>query len=115
MKFGLVPASFKHEDPKLSTFNAQAEKLVETGGLWEPMKKQKRCIVVAQGFAFRVSLFVLHIHTETTGLATTNGRRKAPKTVFRILSGAKMGSSCYSPGFMIVQTLKVGSAQDEKV
>lgn len=51
MKFGLVPAWFKHEDSKLSTFNARAEGLVETGGLWESMKKQKRCIVVAQGFA----------------------------------------------------------------
>jgi len=49
MKFGLVPAWFKHEDNKLSTFNARAENLVETGGLWESMKKQKRCIVVAQG------------------------------------------------------------------
>ena len=50
MKFGLVPAWFKHEDNKLSTFNARAENLVETGGLWESMKKKKRCIVVAQGF-----------------------------------------------------------------
>lgn len=50
MKFGLVPAWFKHEDSKLSTFNARAEGLVETGGLWESMKKQKRCIVVAQGY-----------------------------------------------------------------
>jgi len=49
MKFGLVPAWFKREDNKLSTFNARAENLVETGGLWESMKKQKRCIVVAQG------------------------------------------------------------------
>jgi len=59
MKFGLVPAWFKHEDSKLSTFNAQAEKLVETGGLWESMKKQKRCIVVAQGFALCFFLFIL--------------------------------------------------------
>lgn len=51
MKFGLVPSWFKHEDSKLSTFNARAESLVETGGLWESMKKQKRCIVVTQGFA----------------------------------------------------------------
>lgn len=50
MKFGLVPAWFKHEDNKLSTFNTRAEGLVETGGLWESMKKQKRCIVVAQGY-----------------------------------------------------------------
>ena len=49
MKFGLVPAWFKQEDGKLATFNARAENLVETGGLWESMKKQKRCIVVAQG------------------------------------------------------------------
>lgn len=106
MKFGLVPAWFKHEDPKLSTFNAQAEKLVETGGLWESMKKQKRCIVISQGFAFHIPLFILQ-DTETTGPATTNGRRKAPKTVFRTLSGIRMGSLCYSPGFMIVQTSKV--------
>jgi putative SOS response-associated peptidase YedK len=58
MKFGLVPAWFKHEDNKLSTFNAQAEKLVETGGLWDTMKKQKRCIVVAQGFVIQPSRFV---------------------------------------------------------
>jgi putative SOS response-associated peptidase YedK len=51
MKFGLVPAWSKQEDTKLSTFNARAEGLVETGGLWDTMKKQKRCIVVAQGFA----------------------------------------------------------------
>ena len=51
MKFGLVPAWFRQEDSKLSTFNARAEGLVETGGLWESMKKQKRCIIVAQGFA----------------------------------------------------------------
>lgn len=106
MKFGLVPAWFKHEDPKLSTFNAQAEKLVETGGLWESMKKQKRCIVIAQGFAFHIPLFVPQ-DTETTGTATTNGRRKAPKTAFRTLSGIRMGNLCYSLGFMIVQTSKV--------
>ena len=50
MKFGLVPSWFKHEDNKLSTFNARAEGLLETGGLWDSMKKQKRCIVAAQGF-----------------------------------------------------------------
>lgn len=50
MKFGLVPHWSKHEDPKLKTFNARSENLVEGGGMWESMKRTKRCIVVAQGY-----------------------------------------------------------------
>ena len=112
MKFGLVPAWFKHEDSK-STFNAQAEKLVETGGLWETMKRQKRCIVVAQGFVVWFTFFMSPT-TESTGPATMNGRRRVRKTVSRTLSNIMMGSSCCLLGFTTVQPLKVDPVLDKK-
>ena len=114
MKFGLVPAWFRHEDNKLSTFNARAEGLVETGGLWETMKKQKRCIVVAQGFAVQSSFSTPLAGTEPTGPATTNGSRKVRRIGSRTLSNIKMEGSCYSLDSMTVQTLKVVYALDEK-
>ncbi|KAF9649687.1 DUF159-domain-containing protein [Thelephora ganbajun] len=49
-RYNIAPRSFAPVDNKLATFNTRAENLVETGGLWESMKKRKRCIVVAHGY-----------------------------------------------------------------
>jgi putative SOS response-associated peptidase YedK len=52
MKWGLVPHWSKLEDKTLSTINARAENLMESGesGIWGSVKGKKRCIVVAQGW-----------------------------------------------------------------
>lgn len=53
MKWGLVPFWTKR-DPGYSglmkTINARDDKVAMNGGMWNSMKKTKRCIVVAQGF-----------------------------------------------------------------
>jgi putative SOS response-associated peptidase YedK len=63
MKFGLVPHWAKHEDNKLNTINARSEALVEGGGMWETMKRTKRCVVVAQGYVSCCSAFSMLINT----------------------------------------------------
>ncbi|KZV72424.1 DUF159-domain-containing protein [Peniophora sp. CONT] len=52
MKWGLVPHWSKKEDTSLSTINARAESLCESGssGIWGSIKGKRRCVVPAQGY-----------------------------------------------------------------
>ncbi|KAJ4983908.1 hypothetical protein SVAN01_10594 [Stagonosporopsis vannaccii] len=53
MQWGLVPFWTKRNPDyasKLKTINCRDDSLFEDRGMWTTMKKQKRCIVVAQGF-----------------------------------------------------------------
>jgi hypothetical protein len=50
---GLVPFWTKRNPDygsKMKTINCRDDSLIEDRGMWTTMKKQKRCIVVAQGF-----------------------------------------------------------------
>ncbi|KAF1352729.1 DUF159-domain-containing protein, partial [Lizonia empirigonia] len=53
MQWGLVPFWTKRNPDygsKMKTFNCRDDSLFEDRGMWTTMKKQKRCIIVAQGF-----------------------------------------------------------------
>lgn len=53
MKWGLVPFWTKRNPDYgsvMKTINARDDSLAENRGMWNTMKKNKRCIVVAQGF-----------------------------------------------------------------
>lgn len=50
---GLVPFWTKRNPDygsKMKTINCRDDSLIEDRGMWTTMKKQKRCIIVAQGF-----------------------------------------------------------------
>ncbi|KAH6633312.1 hypothetical protein C7974DRAFT_462885 [Boeremia exigua] len=53
MQWGLVPFWTKRNPDygsKMKTINCRDDSLFEDRGMWTTMKKQKRCIIVAQGF-----------------------------------------------------------------
>ncbi|WEW60880.1 hypothetical protein PRK78_006368 [Emydomyces testavorans] len=53
MKWGLVPFWTKRSPnygTLMKTINCRDDSLAENKGMWTPMKKRKRCIVVCQGF-----------------------------------------------------------------
>ncbi len=53
MKWGLVPFWTKRNPDYgsvMKTINARDDSLAANGGMWNTMKKKKRCIVIAQGF-----------------------------------------------------------------
>ncbi|KAL2264985.1 hypothetical protein VTJ83DRAFT_7495 [Remersonia thermophila] len=53
MRWGLIPAWTRRSPDyasMLKTINCRDDSLATPGGMWESMKKRKRCIVVAQGF-----------------------------------------------------------------
>ncbi|KAF9700592.1 hypothetical protein EKO04_001581 [Ascochyta lentis] len=53
MQWGLVPFWTKRNPEygsKMKTINCRDDSLFEDRGMWTTMKKQKRCIIVAQGF-----------------------------------------------------------------
>jgi putative SOS response-associated peptidase YedK len=49
MTWGLVPHWSKHQDKSLNTINARSENLVDGGGMWTSVKKN-RCAVLCQGY-----------------------------------------------------------------
>lgn len=49
MTWGLVPHWSKHQDKSLNTINARSENLVDGGGMWTGVKKN-RCAVLCQGY-----------------------------------------------------------------
>ena len=63
----------------------------------------------------RLIIFLLRLlDTEPVNPATTNGRRKARKTVSHTSSSTRTGSSCYLLGFTTVQILKVPPRAGQK-
>ena len=53
MRWGLIPFWTKRNPDygsMMKTINCRDDSLSQSGGMWQSMKKKKRCIVVAQGF-----------------------------------------------------------------
>lgn len=53
MKWGLIPSWTKRSPgygSLMKTINCRDDSLAENRGMWTPMKKRKRCVVVCQGF-----------------------------------------------------------------
>lgn len=53
MRWGLIPFWTKRKPDygsMMKTINCRDDSLIENRGMWTPMKKKKRCIVVCQGF-----------------------------------------------------------------
>lgn len=63
MKWGLIPFWTKRNPDyaaMLKTINARDDSLAQNGGMWNTMKKGKRCVVVVEGFyEWYVFLFFL--------------------------------------------------------
>jgi putative SOS response-associated peptidase YedK len=51
MMWGLVPHWSKHLDKNLNTINARSENIVNGGGMWASVKKN-RCAVLSQGYIY---------------------------------------------------------------
>jgi len=72
MKWGLVPHWTKRAPDysnQLKTINCRDDSLAQTGGMWNTMKQNKRCIIIAEGFY--------------EWLKKNNGREKIPHFVKR--------------------------------